>query len=51
MRAFNNTRNRSLYDVAGVVSDQDLAAMLKMATELRDQIMDWLQKSHADLLK
>lgn len=51
LKAFNNTRNKSLYDVAGVVSDQELFAMIKFATELRDQVMDWLQKSHSDLLK
>jgi hypothetical protein len=34
-KTFNNKRNKSSYDVAGVVSDQELDAMLKLATELK----------------
>jgi hypothetical protein len=51
LKAFNNTRNKSLYDIAGVVSDQELAAMIRVATDLREQVMDWLQNFHPGLLK
>ena len=50
-KTFNNKRNKSSYDVAGSVSDQDLDAMRKLATELRDTITAWLRKFHPELLK
>jgi hypothetical protein len=50
LKVFSNKRNRSVYDVAGVVSDQDLREMAKVATELHAQVMLWLQKSHPELL-
>jgi hypothetical protein len=50
LETFNNTRNKSVYDVAGVVSDQELATMIKLASDLRDQVLAWLQKSHPELL-
>jgi hypothetical protein len=50
-KAFNNKRNKSSYDVAGAVSDQDLEAMVNLATELNESIRAWLQNVHPDLLK
>jgi hypothetical protein len=50
-KTFNNKRNKSSYDVAGVVSDQELDAMLKLATELKDSTVAWLHESHPELLK
>jgi hypothetical protein len=50
-KTFNNKRNKSVYDVAGAVSDQELEAVVKLATELRDGTLTWLQKFHPDLLK
>ena len=44
-------RNKSVYDVAGVVSDQELAEMIKIAIELQNQVTAWLPKSHPELLK
>jgi hypothetical protein len=34
-KTFNNKRNKSVYDVAGAVSDQELEAMIKLAKELK----------------
>ena len=48
---FNHKRNKSVYDVAGVVSDQDLREMAKLATELQNQVSLWLRKSHPELVK
>jgi hypothetical protein len=31
-KTFNNKRNKSVYDVAGAVSDQELEAVVKLAT-------------------
>jgi DNA uptake protein ComE-like DNA-binding protein len=50
-KTFNNKRNKSSYDVAGAVSDQELEAMVKLATELKDSTVAWLQKFHPELLK
>ena len=50
-KAFNNKRNKSSYDIAGSVSDQDLDAMRKLAAELRDTLYAWLREFHTNLLK
>ncbi len=50
-KTFNNKRNKSVYDVAGAVSDQDLLAMVKLAIELKDATVGWLQKFHPELLR
>src|SRR5882762_4579290 len=49
-KTFNNKRNKSVYDVAGAVSDQELEAMVKLATELKDSTVAWLHKFHPELL-
>jgi hypothetical protein len=50
-KTFNNKRNKSVYDVAGAVSDQELEAMVKLAIELKHAIVAWLQKIHPELLR
>jgi hypothetical protein len=50
-KTFNNKRNKSVYDVAGAVSDQELESMVKLAIELRDSAIVWLQSSHPELLR
>ena len=50
-KTFNNKRNKSVYDVAGAVSDQELEAMTKLATELKDSTVAWLQQLHPELLR
>jgi len=51
LKVFNNKRNRSIYDVAGAVSDQELKDIVKLAAELHSQVTSWLHKSHPELLK
>ena len=51
LKVFSNKRNKSVYDVAGAVSDQDLREITKLATELHSQVTLWLRKSHPELLK
>jgi hypothetical protein len=48
---FNNKRNKSVYDVAGAISDQELEAMIKLANELKDGTVAWLQKFRQELLE
>jgi hypothetical protein len=50
-KVFNNKRNKSVYDVAGAVSDQELEAMVKLANELKNSTLSWLKESHPELLK
>src|SRR5438270_2720067 len=50
-KTFNNKRNKSVYDVAGAVSDQELEAIVKLAIELRESSLAWLRKTHHELLK
>jgi hypothetical protein len=49
--ALSKKRNISNYDVAGAVSEQDLEQMIKLAAELRVQVIEWLKKKHPELLK
>ncbi|HEX4604608.1 MAG TPA: hypothetical protein VH724_11475 [Candidatus Angelobacter sp.] len=51
LKVFSNKRNKSIYDVAGAVSDQELKEVAKLATELHSQVTAWLRKSHPELLK
>ena len=51
VKVFSNKRNKSVYDVAGAVSDQELREITKLATELHNQVTLWLRKSHPELLK
>lgn len=51
LKVFSNKRNKSVYDVAGAVSDQELKEIAKLATELNRQVTLWLQKTHPELLK
>lgn len=51
LKVFSNKRNKSVYDVAGAVSDQELKELAKLATELSSQVTLWLQKLHPELLK
>src|SRR5438132_1005147 len=50
-KGFNNKRNKSSYDVAGSISEQDLASMIKLAGDLRVDLVSWLKHAHAELLK
>jgi hypothetical protein len=51
LKTFNNKRNKSSYDVAGSISDQDLDAIVKLAAELKDSVTAWLKKIHPELMK
>src|SRR5581483_10951423 len=49
-KTFNNKRNKSVYDVAGAVSDQELQAMIRLAQELKNSTLAWLHEVHSKLL-
>lgn len=50
-KTFNNKRNKSVYDVAGAVSDQELVAMVSLANELKDGAIAWLREIDPELLE
>jgi hypothetical protein len=50
LKVFSNKRNKSIYDAAGAVSDQELKEIAKLATELNRQVTLWLGQFHPDLL-
>ena len=47
---FRAKRHRGLYDLAGAVSDVEADAMIALAKELRNRVMEWLRKAHPDLV-
>lgn len=51
LKVFSNKRNKSVYDVAGAVSDQELREITTLARDLYGRVTAWLQKSHPELLK
>ncbi len=50
-KTFNNKRNKSVYDVAGAISDQELEAMVSLVNELKDGALAWLREIHPELLE
>ncbi len=50
-KTFNNKRNKSVYDVAGAVSNQELESMVSLACELKANTIAWLREMHPELLK
>lgn len=50
-KTFNNKRNKSVYDVAGAVSNQELESMVSLACELKENTIAWLKEMHPELLK
>ncbi len=50
-KTFNNKRNKSVYDVAGAVSNQELQSMVNLAGELKENTIAWLKEMHPELLQ
>jgi hypothetical protein len=44
-------RNIGGYETAGLVSGQEAAEMRRLAVSLRDDVLAWLRKNHAKLLR
>jgi hypothetical protein len=51
MKVFSKKRNATSYDAAGGVSHQDLAQAIKLAGELQQEVVAWLNKYHPELRK
>lgn len=48
--AFRKKRNIADYERAGLVTDTEAEELVRLASQLRDQFMDWLRDNRADLL-
>ena len=50
MKTLSKKRNATSYDSAGNVSKQELELAMRTATEIRRQIVAWLEQTHPELL-
>jgi len=50
LRVFSKKRNATSYDSAGNVSDQELEEAIRVAEELRRNVMAWLLETHPELV-
>ena len=50
-KTFNNKRNKSVYDVAGAISDQELHSMIGLASELKQNTIAWMREVHPKLIE
>lgn len=48
--AFRKKRNITGYERVGAVSDADAAEMRRLALSIRDDVLDWLRRSHPQLV-
>jgi len=48
---FRQKRNISDYERAGMVTEQEVGAMILLAEELRNMVTFWLKKNHPELLQ
>jgi hypothetical protein len=51
LKTFGSKRNRASYDLSWSVSDQELSALIQLASDLRHDVAAWLRKSHPELLR
>ena len=51
MKLLSKKRNATSYDAAGNVSNQELELAIKTATQLRAEVLAWVEKTHPELLK
>jgi len=51
MKTLSKKRNATSYDSAGNVSKQELELAMRTGTEVRRQIVAWLEQTHPELLK
>jgi hypothetical protein len=42
-------RNTAEYEMAGVATEQDASELVEFAKELREEVLDWLNKHHPEL--
>ncbi len=50
LHSFRKKRSIASYDVAGTVSETEVAEVIKLASELAKRLQDWLRAHHPELL-
>ncbi|MCB4755752.1 MAG: hypothetical protein LHV69_01730 [Elusimicrobia bacterium] len=48
---FRKKRNISDYERSGLVSDQEVDEMMELAQDLKDQVLEYLRRSHPNLVE
>ena len=51
MKVLSKKRNATSYDSAGNVSEQELEQAIKVASELQQCVIDWLNENHSELMR
>jgi len=47
---YRKKRNQGVYEAVGVVSEQEVSEIVRVAKDLRVRIEDWLKDKHPDLM-
>lgn len=50
LQVFRKKRSAGVYETAGMITPGDAAGMVKVATDLRQRVIDWLAREHPQLL-
>lgn len=50
LQSFRKKRSNVTYDSAGSTSETEVAELISLATELRDDLKKWLEENHPDLI-
>jgi uncharacterized protein (UPF0332 family) len=50
LKVFSKKRNAAVYDAAGIVSQQDLEQVIKVAHDLHENVATWLKDNQPELL-
>ena len=50
LQVFRAKRGGGIYEATGVASDSEIEELRSLASDLRNRVLQWLKKSHADLL-
>ncbi len=50
LQAFRAKRAGSIYETTGVASNTEIDELRTLATSLRDQVLTWLRRTHAEFL-
>jgi len=49
LQAFRAKRGGGIYETTGIASDAEIKELRALAVNVRDRVLDWLSKTHADL--
>jgi hypothetical protein len=50
LQKFRAKRGGGIYEATGIASDTEIEELRTLAVNLRDRVLEWMRKAHADLL-